>query len=103
MIAISSLVVSIPRCCASWYPRIDREATRLPARLARALLGPACSDGVPGGLGGVAAARRGGPAESSVGSPGHGPLGVLLHAVVVAALRIAVAQAGPAARFVRGG
>src|ERR1051325_6014916 len=57
---------------------------------------------IPGQLGVVPAARRGGPAECSVGKLVHLPLRVLFESVVVAAFGVGVAQAGPTACFVGG-
>src|SRR2546423_7257576 len=54
------------------------------------------------GFGGVGPAGWGGPAEGPVGELVHFPSGVLLEAVVVAALRAGVTKTGPAACFVRG-
>src|SRR5437868_9272634 len=59
-------------------------------------------DRVPGWFGGVGAPGRGGPPEGPVGELVDLPLGVLLEAVVVAALRAGIAQAAPAARVVGG-
>src|SRR6185437_1424905 len=49
-----------------------------------------------------AASGWGGPAEGSVGELVDGPSGLLLEPVVMTTLRTPVAQAGPAARLVRG-
>src|SRR6185437_10888714 len=59
-------------------------------------------DGVAGGFGVVAAPGRGGPAEGPVGQLVHFPARLLLEAMVMPTFRTAVAQAGPAARLVRG-
>src|SRR5207302_9259806 len=59
-------------------------------------------DGVAGGFGVVGAPGRGGPPEGPVGELLDRPLGVLLEAMVVTALRAAITQARPSARFVRG-
>ncbi len=59
-------------------------------------------DGVAGGFGVVAASGRCGPAEGPVGELVHLPPGVLLEPMIMTALRAGVAQAGPAARFIRG-
>ena len=60
------------------------------------------SDGVAGRLGDVGPPRWGGPPEGAVGELVYFPLGVLLEAMVVAALRAGVTETGASARFVRG-
>src|SRR5689334_22954212 len=60
------------------------------------------SDRVPGRFGGVLPAGRGGPLERPVGELVDPPPRVLLEPVITAALGAAVAQAGSAARLVRG-
>src|SRR5690349_8104843 len=57
---------------------------------------------IPGRLGVVLAAGRGGPAECSVGKLVDFPAGMLFESVVVPAFRVGVAQAGPAACLVGG-
>ena len=59
-------------------------------------------DRVAGGFGVVAAPGRCGPPEGPVGKLLDVPLGVLLEAMVMTALRTGVTQARPAARLVRG-
>src|SRR6266700_2673182 len=59
-------------------------------------------DGVPGGFGVVAAPGRRSPPEGAVGELVDRPPGLLLEPVIMTALRAAVTQACPAARFVGG-
>src|SRR5947209_17453941 len=59
-------------------------------------------DRVPGGFGGVGPSGGRSPPEGPVGELFDLPAGVLFDPVVVSALRARVAQAGPAACFVRG-
>src|SRR5580704_11929880 len=62
--------------------------------------GSAVLDGVAGRLGGVLPSRRRGPANVAVGELLGVPARVLLEAMVVAALGVAIAQTGAAARLV---
>src|SRR5579862_4077054 len=57
-------------------------------------------DGVAGGFGGVLPSAGHGPPDRPVGLVFGGPAGVLLEPVVVPALRVPVAQAGPPAGLV---
>src|SRR4029077_12503530 len=70
-------------------------------RLTAAFLIRPGSDGIAGGFGVIGAAGRSGPPERPVGKLVYLPLGVLLEAMIMTALRAGVTQARPPARLVR--